>query len=124
MPRACPIGIYTNRGCVFVPEGHRKLAGGGTTGTASTQSSRPERATDQARSVAPAGARWSFQLVPVVPPPANFRRASGTKICVDTNGTSPWHLQIDYQPDRRCHSMKVRLINSNNARLISSFVVL
>ena len=77
--RRQPIDIYTNRGCVFVPEGRRILAGGVTTGTASTQWSSPERATDQSLSAAPAGAGWSFQLVPVVTPPANIHSPFGAK---------------------------------------------
>jgi len=46
----------------------------------------PAGATDQAWSIAPAGAGNLFGLLPVVPPPANLRCASGTKICVDTIG--------------------------------------
>ena len=79
--------------CVLVPEGRRILAGGGTTGTASAQPPSPERATDQAWSIAPAGAGSLFGLFPVVLPPANIRCASGTKICVDTIETSSWPLR-------------------------------
>jgi len=79
--------------CVLVPEGRRILAGGSTTGTASAQPPSPERATDQAWSIAPAGAGSLFGLFPVVLPPANIRCASGTKICVDTIETSSWPLR-------------------------------
>jgi len=70
--------------CVLVPEGRRILAGGGTTGTASAQSPSPERATDQARSTAPAGAgevfsdcfRWFYPLAST----QVFRRCS-SRLC-------------------------------------------
>src|SRR5262249_40670585 len=44
----------------------------------------PGGATDRSRSVAPPGLGGSAALVPVVPPPANFQRASGAKTFVET----------------------------------------
>src|SRR2546427_5869992 len=62
--------------CVFVPEGRRILAGGGTTGTASDQFPSPGGATDQIWSVAPPGLerlpdcfrRFHHRLISAVPP--------------------------------------------------------
>ncbi len=47
----------------------------------------PGGATDQDWSVAPPGPEGSTGLVPVVPPPANLRCASGTKTCAETLAT-------------------------------------
>src|SRR2546427_11759660 len=62
----------------FVPEGHRILAGGETTGTGGNGNPRPERAPDRSFGPAPFQGWKSFgAYLPVVSPPANIRSASG-----------------------------------------------
>src|SRR5262245_43769863 len=58
---------------VFVPEGHRILAGGETTGTGCDRNPRPGRTPDQSPGLAPFQGWESFGAhLPVVSPPANI----------------------------------------------------
>src|SRR5205085_4528549 len=40
------------------------------------------------------GLEDSVAAIPVVPPPANFRCASGAIMCVDTNALAAWRLTL------------------------------
>src|SRR5215471_6928507 len=100
-PRGTRIGIYTNLcagGTADISRwwNHRKQSG---------SLSSPGGATDRLGSVAPPGlGNWS-DAVPVVPPPANIRRPSGTKThlltYVDTNACPPWLIQPELSNRRR-----------------------
>jgi len=65
---------------ISVPEGHRILAGGETTGTGRNVESRPGRALDRSFGLSPfQGWKSLCADTPVVSPPANIRSASGAE---------------------------------------------
>jgi hypothetical protein len=68
---------------------------GGTTGTVGENPTSPERATDETWSVALSGLGRAFGSVPVVSPPANIWRPSGTE-------TIPEFVQSQMLSSSRC----------------------
>lgn len=86
---------------IYAPQARRELAGGRTTGSPqiSSQSGKDGRT----RAVAPPGLREWVDSIPVVLPPANSHRPSGTKThnptCVDSNGLVQSSANSDVTPD-------------------------
>ncbi|HEX4945167.1 MAG TPA: beta-ketoacyl synthase N-terminal-like domain-containing protein [Blastocatellia bacterium] len=85
--RAASASVVGVTGTKFVPEGQRRLAGGGTTGTVANGHASPT--TDAASSHASSGLGIISPTVPAVPPPANLPRASGTQTAMPTDAPAP-----------------------------------